>query len=75
METRKWKAFLRMNGETTIDTEQDILTEFKAMVEYMKWIGVNYSMVVQVEAGGSEDSQNAGLEQASNRQGSGQMGD
>jgi cytochrome c len=75
METRKWKAFLRMNGETTIDTEQDILTEFKAMVEYMKWIGVNYSMVVQVEAGGSEDSQTAGLEQASNRQGSGQMGD
>jgi cytochrome c len=75
METRKWKAFLRMNGETSIDTEQDILTEFKAMVEYLKWIGVNYSIIVQVEAGRSENSQIARLEQASHRQGSRQMGD
>jgi len=50
METRKWKAFLRMNGETTVDSSPDILIEFKAMVEYLKSIGVGYSIVVQVEA-------------------------
>jgi len=54
METRKWKVFLRMNGETIVDTDQDILTEFKVMVEYLKWIGVDYSMAVQVEAGRAE---------------------
>jgi len=75
METRKWKAFLRMNGETPMDTGQDILTEFKAMVEYLKWIGVDYSMVVQVEAGQTERSQNLALEQTPRRRGPGQIGD
>ncbi len=56
METRKWKVFLRMNGETIVDTDQDILTEFKVMVEYLKWIGVDYSMAVQVEAGRAEQA-------------------
>src|SRR6266566_474391 len=75
METRRWKAFLRMNGETTDDTSQDILTEFKAMVEYLKWIGVDYSMVVQVEAGQTERSQSLALEQTPRRRGSRQLGD
>ncbi|TMI47224.1 hypothetical protein E6H17_06605 [Candidatus Bathyarchaeota archaeon] len=75
METRKWKAFLRMNGETPMDTGQDILTEFKAMVEYLKWIGVDYSMVVQVEAGQTERSQNLALEPTPRRRGPGQIGD
>jgi hypothetical protein len=63
METRKWKAFLRMKGETTVDTSQDILTELKAMVEYLNCIGVDYSMVVQVEAGQTMGSQTLALEQ------------
>ncbi len=67
METRKWKAFLRMNGETIVDSSQDILTEFKAMVEYLKCIGVDYSMVVQVEAGQTERSQTLAMEQLSRR--------
>jgi len=64
-----------MNGETTDDTSQDILTEFKAMVEYLKWIGVDYSMVVQVEAGQTERSQSLALEQTPRRRGSRQLGD
>ena len=75
METRRWKAFLRMNGETTVDTGQDILTEFKAMVEYLKWIGVDYSMVVQVEAGQTGHSQTLAQEQTPRRRESGQIGD
>jgi hypothetical protein len=75
METRKWKAFLRMNGETTVDTSQDIMTEFKAMVEYLKCVGVDYSMVVEVEAGQSERAQSLALEQTSRRRGPGQLGD
>jgi hypothetical protein len=54
METRKWKVFLRLKGETIVDTDQDLLTEFKVMVEYLKWIGVDYSMAIQVEAGRAE---------------------
>ncbi len=75
METRKWKAFLRMNGETTVDTSQDVLTEFKAMVEYLKWIGIDYSMVVQVEGGQTEQSRTLALEQTPRRRGRGQVGD
>jgi len=75
METRRWKAFLRMNGETTVDTSQDVLTEFKVMVEYLKCIGVDYSMVVQVEAGQTERSRTLVLEQVPRRRGSGQLGD
>ena len=56
LETRRWKAFLRMTGETTVDTEEDILTEFKVMAEYMKCIGVSYSMIVHVEPGRTTES-------------------
>ena len=42
---------MRMTGETTVDAEQDILTEFKVMADFMKCIGVNYSMIVHVDAG------------------------
>jgi hypothetical protein len=67
METRKWKAFLRMNGETAVDSGQDIMTEFRAMVEYLKWIGVDYSMVVQVESDQPERVQSLAFEQAPRR--------
>jgi hypothetical protein len=75
MESRKWKAFLRLNGETIVDTSQEILTEFRAMVEYLKCIGVEYSMVVQVEAGEEEHSQTLALQQTPSRRGSRQIGD
>jgi len=75
MESRKWKAFLRMNGETTVNTSQDILNEFKAMVEYLRCLGVDYSMVVQVEAGQREHSHTLALEQTPPRRESGRVGD
>jgi len=75
METRRWKAFLRMNGETTVDSSPDILTEFKAMVEYLKSIGIDYSIVVQVEADQAERSQTLAMEQPPRRPGTGRLGD
>jgi len=75
METRKWKAFLRMNGETTVDSSPDILIEFKAMVEYLKSIGVDYSIFVQVEAGQAERSQTLAVELPPRRPRTGQLGD
>src|SRR5437879_338117 len=75
MENRKWKAFLRMTGETTVDASEDILTEFKAMVEYLKWIGVDYSMVVQVEAGQTDPSRTLASEQTPRRREPGQLRD
>jgi hypothetical protein len=75
METRRWKAFLRMNGETAVESTQDILIEFNAMVEYLKCIGVDYSMVVQVEAGQTDRSQTLAMEQPPRRPGTGRLGD
>ena len=75
METRKWKAFLRMNGETAVDSGQDILTEFRAMVEYLKWIGVDYSMVVQVEATQAERTKALAPEQTPSRRSFGKLGE
>ena len=75
METRKWKAFLRVNGETTVDSSHDILTEFKAMVEYLKSIGVDYSIFVQVEADQAGRSQTLAMEQPARRPRTGQLGD
>jgi len=75
METRRWKAFLRMNGETPVDTSQEILMQFKIIVDYLKFIGIDYSMVVQVEAGQTERSQTLALEQTPRRRGPEQLGD
>ena len=75
METRKWKAFLRMSGETTVDNSPDILIEFKAMVKYLKSIGVDYSIVVQVEADQPERSQTLAMEQPPRQPETGQLGD
>ena len=75
METRKWKAFLRLNGETTVDSSRDILTEFKAMVEYLKSIGIHYSIVVQVEADQAEHPRTLAMEEPPRRPGTGRLGD
>jgi len=64
-----------MNGETPVDTSQEILMQFKIMVDYLKFIGIDYSMVVQVEAGQTERSQTLALEQTPRRRGPEQLGD
>ena len=56
LESLRWKAFLRMTSETAVDTEQDILTEFKVVADFLKCLGVEYSMIVQVEAGPTPES-------------------
>ncbi len=54
MQIRKWKAFLRLRGETLVETDQDILNEFKGFVQALKRVGIEYSIVVNVEEGQTE---------------------
>ncbi len=49
MIVRRWKAFLRLNGETLVDREEDVLNEFKGFVQALKRVGIDYSIVVDVE--------------------------
>ena len=51
MEIRRWKAFLRLNGETLVDRDEDILNEFKEFVQALKKVGIDYSIIVNVEGG------------------------
>ncbi len=54
MEIRRWKAFLRLTGETLVDRDEDILDEFKGFVQALKRVGIDYSIVVNVEEGKTE---------------------
>lgn len=49
METRRWRAFLRLKGESMVDSDDDILNEFKGFVQALRRIGVEYSIIVKVE--------------------------
>jgi len=51
LEIRRWKAFLRLTGETLVDRDEDILDEFKGFVQALKRVGIDYSIVVNVEEG------------------------
>ena len=51
MEIRRWKAFLRLNGETLVERDEDILNEFKEFVQALKRVGIDYSIIVNVEGG------------------------
>jgi hypothetical protein len=48
LELRRWKAFLRLNGQT-MDSEEEILNEFSGFVSALSRIGIEYSIVVNVE--------------------------
>lgn len=54
METRRWKAFLRLKGETDVKNENEILKDFTKFVFALKRIGVEYSIIVNVEGGRTE---------------------
>lgn len=56
MEARRWKAFLRLEGETLVNKDADILNEFKGFVQALKRAGIDYSIVVNVEERGLEKS-------------------
>ena len=54
MQSRRWKAFLRLRGETLVDSDQDIVDEFSMFVQQLKRVGVDYSIIVNVEGGRTE---------------------
>ena len=49
MEIRRWKAFLRLEGETLVERDEDVLNEFRGFVQALKRAGIEYSIVVNVE--------------------------
>ena len=49
LKARRWKAFLRLRGETMVDNDEDILREFNAFVQTLSRLGVDYSALVNVE--------------------------
>lgn len=51
MEVRRWKAFLRMEGEMLVERDEDIMNDFKGFVQTLKRVGIDYSIVVNVEKG------------------------
>lgn len=51
MEVRRWKAFLRLEGESIVEREEDIMNEFKGFVQTLKRVGIDYSIIVNVEKG------------------------
>jgi hypothetical protein len=61
LEIRRWKAFLRLNGETLVEHDQDILNEFKGFVQALKRVGIEYSIIVNVE-GETESLANRAIE-------------
>ncbi|HYY92823.1 MAG TPA: hypothetical protein VE955_12615 [Candidatus Dormibacteraeota bacterium] len=40
-----------MNGETLVERDEDILDEFKEFVQALKRVGIDYSIIVNVEGG------------------------
>lgn len=51
MPSRKWKAFMRLYGETPVESEQDIVKEFTGFAKQLERVGVEYSIVVTVDKG------------------------
>lgn len=49
MHPRRWKAFIRLNGETLVENDRDIMKEFTGFVAQLRQIGLDYSIVVSVD--------------------------
>lgn len=49
MKIRKWTAFVRLNGEMLVERDEEILNEFKRFVLGLKGVGIEYSLLVNVE--------------------------
>src|SRR4029077_2134909 len=54
LEIRRWKAFMRLNGETLAENDEDILNEIKGFVQALKRVGIEYSIIVNVEERGAD---------------------
>lgn len=51
MHPRRWKAFLRLKGETLVENDQEIMSEFTGFAKQLEKVGVDYSIVVSVDKG------------------------
>lgn len=69
MEIRRWKAFLRLTGETLAERDDEILDEFKGFVQALKRVGIDYSIVVTVEDGLSRQLGNPSPQSETNARG------
>ena len=49
MEARRWKAFVRLTGESLVNRDEEILTEFKGFAQSLKRTGIEYSIFLKVE--------------------------
>jgi hypothetical protein len=54
LEPRRWKAFLRLTGQTVVENEDDILNEFTGFVSLLDKVGIGYSIIVNVEPSRTE---------------------
>src|SRR2546425_4577514 len=46
---RKWRAYLKLEGETAVNCEEDIAEDFSAFVQTLRGILIDYNIVVFVE--------------------------
>lgn len=71
MEARRWKAFVRLSGESLVDRDEEILTEFKGFAQSLKRTGIEYSIFLKVEdypksSAGSHDQLRSTVHDSSN---------
>jgi hypothetical protein len=48
-EPYKWTAFMKLNGQTSLRNEKEILGEFEMFVQSLQRVGVAYDIIVMVE--------------------------
>ena len=50
---KKWTAFPRLRGETWTKRREEMLDEFDGLVQFLRGVDVDYSLIVFVEDQGS----------------------
>jgi hypothetical protein len=50
---KKWTAFLRLKGETWTNKREEMPSEFIGLVQFLRGVDVEYSLVVLVEEASS----------------------
>jgi hypothetical protein len=46
---KKWTAFLRLKGETWTNKREEMPSEFTGLVQFLRGVDVEYSLIVLVE--------------------------
>ena len=49
---KKWTAFLRLKGQTWAKKEEEILDEFDGLVQSLRGVDIDYSIIIFVEGKG-----------------------